>query len=89
MSNSDKEDILKYVTPPSTVAIVGVVFFVLSLPGFFITKAITSDNLKAGVVCGVMAVMGIVFICLKYYYLFYYYSEMASKMAPAILVLIE
>lgn len=70
MSNSDKEDILKYVTPPSTVAIVGVVFFVLSLPGFFITKAITSDNLKAGVVCGVMAVMGIVFICLKYYYLF-------------------
>jgi len=70
MSNSDKEDILKYVTPPSTVAIVGAVFFVLSVPGFFITKAITADNLKAGVVGGVMAVMGIVFICLKYYYLF-------------------
>ena len=68
MDNTDKQEIIKYCSPNATVAIVGVVFFILSVPGFFITKAISSDSLKAGVVGGVMAVMGIVFFMLRYYY---------------------
>ena len=68
MSNTEKQEIIKYCSPNAAVAIVGAVFFVLSVQGFFITKAITADNLKAGVVGGVMAVMGIVFFMLRYYY---------------------
>ena len=68
MDNTDKQEIIKYCSPNATVAIVGAVFFILSVPGFFITKAISSDSLKAGVVGGVMAVMGIVFFMLRYYY---------------------
>ncbi len=68
MDNADQKEIIKYCSPNAAVAIVGAVFFVLSIPGFFITKAITADSLKAGVVGGVMAVMGIVFFMLRYYY---------------------
>ena len=48
--------------------IVGAVFTALSPVGFLIARAISDELWKAGVVGGVMAVMGIVFMCLRFYY---------------------
>ena len=68
MTDTEKQNIINYAAPPVSVMIVGAVFTALSPVGFLIARAISDELWRAGVVGGVMAVMGIVFMCLRFYY---------------------
>ena len=63
------QEIIKYVTPPKTVFIMGIVTVLLAPIMYFVVKAVSADELKAAVTGIVMAVMGIVFCCIRYCYL--------------------
>lgn len=69
MNSTAMQEIIKYVTPPKTVFIMGIVTVLLAPIMYFVVKAVSADELKAAVTGIVMAVMGIVFCCIRYCYL--------------------
>ena len=68
MSDGEKKLIIEYATPPLSVMIVGAVFLCTSPIAFFISRAVSSDPKLPIVLTSVMAAMGLIMICFRFYY---------------------
>lgn len=68
MNEKDAREVLQFLTPPAAVTIVGAVFILLSPAVYFVLNALSSKPLLAPVAGATTAVMGLVFILVKYYY---------------------
>ncbi len=68
MNTEIKQEIIKFATPPVSVAVTGSVFAAISPILYFIVKAVSPDPLKSIVTGCVTAFMGVVFVLLRFYY---------------------
>ena len=66
MNDSQKKEILDFVTPPFAVMICGIVTAAISPIAYLIANAICTEHWRAVVVGSATAVMGVVFFCLRF-----------------------
>lgn len=79
MRSDEEPEIVRYVTPPAALSVVGIVFFLISPALWFVLNLIPNKPLLPWVAGIVTAVMGLVFFFLR----FYYFAEAKSVIRSA------